>query len=69
VGELRLNGAMSCWQQDILSFLIVTISPKEAKRMVETLNALSAAIDHIDVTCHKRELLALSLNLSQFVEV
>jgi hypothetical protein len=49
---------MSCLQQDILSFLIVTISPKEANRMVETLNALSAAIDHIDVTCHKRELLA-----------
>ena len=58
MGELRLNGEMSCLQQDIRSFLIVTISPNEAQRMVDTLNALSAALDHLDVTCHKRELLA-----------
>ena len=57
VGERRRHGELSGFQQDIRSLLIVTISPQATTRMVETLNALSAAIDHLDVTCHKRELL------------
>jgi hypothetical protein len=43
------TGRCVCFHQDILSFLIVQISPKEEKQRVATLTALPTVIDHIDV--------------------
>jgi hypothetical protein len=42
-------GKCVCFQQDILSFLIVQISLKVRKQRVETLKELSTVIDHIGV--------------------